>query len=108
MCIGADLAQGELACRHSNPAGNPAALDLHPENILAHRHVANSEVLMVDGDGMVARSGGFDERERSLLRLRFNEAVDACLQDWLSVGVPRLPRHEPCAWARLRRHLRAG
>src|SRR2546425_2995847 len=74
MCIWAELDPSELPRLHPDPAVDPAACDFHPKNILAGRHVANGEMLVVDGVGMVARPVGLDERERRLLRLRLAEA----------------------------------
>src|SRR5205809_3384194 len=108
MCIGPELDPRELSRRHTNATKDFLALDFDAEGVVTGRNVGDGEVLVVDRVLVIARTVGLNERERRLLRLGFDEPVDAGLLHRLPFRVPHLPGDEPGAWQRLDPQLRVG
>src|SRR5467141_4472079 len=77
--LGPELHPGELALLHFDAAKYALPADCDAEHVLSGWHVGDTEVLVIDGIGVIARAIGLDERERRFVRLRFHDAVDARL-----------------------------
>src|SRR6266540_3117378 len=108
MCSGLERDPSQLPHGDTHTAIHLLALDLDAEAVIAGRDVGDGEVLVVDGIRVIAWAVGLDERERRLLRLGFDEPVDAGLLDRLSLRIPHLPGDEPGARERFDPELGVG